>query len=119
MLALKTLHLALVILSISFFVVRFVALQRNAGLMQQRWIRVAPHMIDTLLLASGIALAVGFHISPLRSHWLLAKLVFIVGYILLGVLAFRTKNPRQAVAFAILALALILGAALMAIYKPL
>lgn len=119
MLTLKTIHLGLVILSVSFFIFRFAALQLNAPLMQQRWMRIAPHMIDTLLLASGIALAVGFHISPLRSHWLLAKLVLIVGYILLGILAFRAKNPRRAIPLALLALVMILGAALMAIYKPL
>lgn len=115
---LKSLHIALAIVSVSFFVVRFIGRQREAGFVQWRLVKTAPHIIDTLLLASGIALASLYRLSPLEAHWLLVKLLLIVAYISAGFGAM--KAPRSALRnlFALLALGLITGVVLLARFKP-
>lgn len=60
-----------------------------------RWLRIAPHFIDTVLLASGLTLAFIIHQYPFyNSDWLTAKVVGLIVYILLGVLMFRGARSR-------------------------
>ena len=51
--------------------------------------RIAPHIIDTLFLASGIALVVMLGLNPMQHSWLLAKFTGLFGYIVLGAIALR------------------------------
>lgn len=116
---LKHLHIALAIVSVSFFLVRFVGRQMGAGFVQSRLVKTAPHLVDTLLLASGIALASLYRLSPLEAHWLLVKLVFIVAYIGAGFGAMKMPGSGQRNAFALLALGLIATVVWLARVKPL
>ena len=50
--------------------------------------------MDTLLLAFGVWLAVLLQLNPLHTPWLGVKLLCVIGYIALGVLAFRLPRPR-------------------------
>ena len=45
-----TVHLISVALTISFFIVRYWWRYSNNPLTDARWVRIAPHCIDTLLL---------------------------------------------------------------------
>ncbi len=70
---------------------------RDSSLLQQRWVKIAPHMVDTLLLASAIALAWQLGISPLAAPWLGAKIIALLFYIVIGAYALkrgRTKRIR-------------------------
>ncbi len=92
---LKTLHITCVVLSFSLFFLRGVWLLRGAPIMQQRWVKIAPHSIDTLLLVSAIWLAWQLGYSPFNAPWLAAKIAALLLYIGLGMLAFRfAKTPR-------------------------
>jgi uncharacterized membrane protein SirB2 len=82
-------HQALAILSISGFVVRGGLMLIRSNLLFKRWMRSWPHVIDTLLLASGVWMAVKLHIHPGNSPWLTAKLVALLLYIALGFVALR------------------------------
>lgn len=53
------------------------------------WRRIVPDTIDTLLLLTGVAMAVMLAIHPLKQPWLAAKLAAVAGYIGLGFVAFR------------------------------
>lgn len=57
--------------------------------------RVAPHVNDTLLLAAGIALALRIQQYPLVHGWLTAKLVGLIVYIGLGLVALRFGRTRR------------------------
>jgi len=58
-------------------------------------LRVLPHVIDTLLLASGLTLAFLIHQYPfVNSAWLTAKVIGLVVYIALGVMVFRGAQGR-------------------------
>ena len=52
-----------------------------------------PALVDTLLLASAIALAWTLRLSPLDKPWVLAKIVALVVYIALGIVALKPEAP--------------------------
>ena len=82
----KYIHISCVIISYLFFFVRGVWMLRAAPILQQRWVKVVPHIVDTLLLLSAVTLAIQFSISPLSTPWLMAKIIALLLYILLGTL---------------------------------
>lgn len=92
-LALKHLHLTFVALSILFFVLRGIWLFMNSNMLGKKWLKILPHIISTLLLVSGIVLAVHLGMSPGNQPWLLAKIIALVAYIGLGVAAFKVAKP--------------------------
>ena len=54
-----------------------------------------PHVIDTVLLASAIALVVMSRQYPLVNGWLTAKIVGLIFYIGLGMVALRHRKTRH------------------------
>jgi len=98
---LKVLHVALALVSGAGFALRGAWMLRDSRLLEARWVRTAPHVVDTLLLASGISLALGFGYSPLSQPWLAAKLIVLVLYIGAGTLALRRGRSRQIRALAL------------------
>lgn len=92
-LALKHLHLTFVALSIIFFVLRGIWLFMNSSLLGKKWLKILPHIISTLLLVSGIVLAVHLGMSPGSQPWLMAKMIALIIYIGLGVAAFKVAIP--------------------------
>jgi uncharacterized membrane protein SirB2 len=113
---LKLIHVSCVVTSYLFFVVRGAWMLRESPLLGQRWVKVAPHIVDTALLASAIAMAVSIRQYPLVAGWLTAKVVALLVYIGMGVFALRLGRSRsvritawlaaQAVFFYIVAVAL-------------
>jgi len=88
---LKLIHLMLAYLTVIGFVVRAIWAFTDSPLRSQKWVRIAPHVIDTTLLALGIALALQLGLSPV-SGWLGAKLLGLLGYIGFGVLTLRATT---------------------------
>ena len=87
--ALYYLHIGTVILSGAFFLVRGLWMIGGSDMLQARWVRIAPHVIDTLLLTAAIGLAIIIQQYPFTHAWLTAKLIALVLYIVLGVFALR------------------------------
>ena len=116
---LKMLHLSLVLISGLGFALRgFIRLVLRRRLAHPL-ARFGPHLIDTLLLFSGIGLWWLIGYSPLASGWFGLKLVLIVVYIVLGIRAFRVASERSAVIHYLIALAVFLSIAWLALVKPL
>lgn len=98
-LALKHIHLTAVVLSISGFVVRWLLMLADSPLLQRRLLKVLPHVIDTVLFASAVAMVVISAQYPIVLSWLTAKLVGLLAYIVFGMMALkrgRTKAQRAA-----------------------
>lgn len=88
-LALKALHVGCVITSYSLFVLRGVWMLRGSALLQRRWVKIVPHVVDTLLLTSAILLALTIRQYPFVASWLTAKVIGLVLYIALGTIALK------------------------------
>lgn len=96
MLLLKSIHVACVVLSYTLFLLRGLWLMRGSPIMRQRWVKIVPHSVDTVLLASAIALAWQLGYSPSNSPWLAAKISALLLYIGLGMVAFRfARTPKM------------------------
>jgi uncharacterized membrane protein SirB2 len=115
-LLLKHLHLTCVALSGFGFAVRGVWMLCDSPMLTRRWVRIVPHVVDTLLLGSAIALAVSSSQYPFVDSWLTAKVVGLLVYIVCGTLALkRAKSKATRAAFlvaAVLAFAYIVSVAL-------
>jgi uncharacterized membrane protein SirB2 len=97
--ALKALHVGSVATSLALFVVRGIWMLTASGYLALRWVRVVPHVVDTVLLASAIALAVMIGDDPGTRGWLSAKVIGLLVYIALGSVALkygRTRGVRSA-----------------------
>jgi len=93
--ALKAVHVACVTASYALFFTRGVWMIRESALLQQRWVKVVPHIIDTVLLLSAIALAVAMRQYPFVNGWLTAKVAGLVVYIGLGTVALKRGRTRR------------------------
>ncbi len=95
MLLLKSIHITSVAASYTLFLLRGIWLTRGSAIMLRRWVKIAPHSIDSVLLASAILLAWQLGYSPLNSPWLAAKILALLCYIGLGMVAFRFGKTRS------------------------
>lgn len=86
---LKLIHVSSVILSYLLFLTRGIWMIRSSAQLQQRWVKIMPHVIDTVLLTSAITLAILMQQNPLVDSWLTAKVAGLLLYIGLGMVALR------------------------------
>lgn len=99
-LVLKQLHMGLAIVSISGFVLRWTWQLRQSPLISHAVTRIAPHVVDTLLLLAGVILAVLSNQYPWSHAWLGVKVAGLLAYILLGMAAMSLQSRRgQTLAF--------------------
>jgi|SRR5690606_7628588 len=92
--ALKHLHMLCAVISIVGFIIRGALRIANSSILQQKWLRIAPHIVDTLLLLSAIGLTLIIQQYPLTSPWLSAKLIGLIVYIGLGVVTLRLAKTQ-------------------------
>lgn len=93
-LAIKYLHVTSVVLSGSFFLLRGLWMLRESDLLQRRWVKVLPHIIDTLLLGSALVMVFWSRQYPFVQPWLTAKLLALVVYVVLGSVALKRGKTR-------------------------
>ena len=114
----KHLHLTAVGLSILFFIFRFIWSQFDATALSKKWVKILPHIIDTVLLASAIWLCFILSQYPLVNPWLTFKVIGVVLYIAFGL--FALKKAKTALAkwgFFVAALAVLMATAMVAVTK--
>lgn len=104
--AIRHFHIACATLSGSFFLLRGIWMLRDSAMLQRRWIKIAPHIVDTLLLASALVMVFMTAQYPFVQNWLTAKVIGLVLYIVLGTIALKrgkTKAVRTGAFIAALA----------------
>ena len=106
---LKMTHLLMVALTIGLFLVRARWMLFDPQRLQTRWVKVLPHIIDTLLLASAIGLCVVIGQYPLIDGWLTAKFLALLLYIMLGTIALKRGKTRTIRTAALVASLVTLG----------
>ena len=96
-LALKYLHVSTV--SYGLFFARGTWMLADSPMLARRWVRIVPHVNDTVLLIAAIWLTALIDQYPGTSAWLTAKVAGLIVYILIGTVAIRrgpTKTVRAA-----------------------
>ena len=91
---LKLLHLACAGLSLALFLLRGGWMLMESPRLQDRWVRVVPHVVDTAFLASGIGLVVMLRQYPFVHGWLTAKVFGLIAYVILGSVALKRGRTR-------------------------
>ena len=92
---LKYVHVTAVIASFALFFLRGLWMMAASEKLAARWVRVVPHVIDTVLLVSAIALAAMTAQYPFVQPWLTAKILALLVYIVLGTVAIRRGRTRR------------------------
>lgn len=95
-LAIKYLHMLTAVLSIMLFCLRFFLLMRAPDALRGRWIKVLPHVNDTLLLFFAILLCFAIQQAPLITPWLSEKIMALILYILAAMGALKWAKSRSA-----------------------
>lgn len=93
--AVKTLHQSAVTLSLLGFVARGLGALNGAAWVRHRAARTLPHVVDTVLLGSALWLAFTLQLNPLHTPWLAAKIVALLAYIALGMVALKPGRPLR------------------------
>jgi uncharacterized membrane protein SirB2 len=96
---LKHLHMSCAALSGALFLLRGLWMLQDSPRLGRRWVRTLPHLVDTVLLASAVTLAMWSAQYPLAQPWLTAKVGALLLYIVLGSVALkrgRSKGIRAA-----------------------
>ena len=106
---LKHFHLATIAITLTLFLLRGAWMMADSPRLQARWVRIVPHINDTLLLISGFGLAIMLGQYPLVNGWLTAKLFALIVYIVLGTVALKRGKTRRTRIAAWIAALLVLG----------
>ena len=91
----KYVHVTSVVLSLTGFFLRGLLILRSSPIMDARWVRVLPHVNDTILLVAASSLAVMSDQYPFVVGWVTAKVLGLIAYIILGSLALRAGSTRR------------------------
>jgi uncharacterized membrane protein SirB2 len=89
----KAIHQTTAALSFAGFFARGLGSLAGAAWVQGRAAKTLPHVVDTVLLLSALALAWMLSVTPASAPWLMAKIVGLVAYIALGMVALRPALP--------------------------
>ncbi len=112
----KIIHVSTVAFTGFYFFIRGLSQFRHGQWFKKRWARRISQYNDTILLASGISMAVMIQQYPFVNGWLTAKFLMLIVYIILGMLAFhwlRRQNSKMLAWFsALLIYAYIVGVAM-------
>lgn len=115
-LTIRAIHVACAGISIGLFAARGAMQLGGFDWRRWRWLRIVPHVNDTLLLTAAVALAVMSAQYPLAQPWLTAKVAALCVYVALGSVALRrgVSQPVRRIAFAaaLASVGYIVGAAL-------
>ena len=94
--ALRYVHVGAVIASFCLFFLRGLCTMTAPGKLAARQVRVVPHVVDTVLLASAIALATMTAQYPFMQPWLTATVLALALHVLFGAVAIRRGRTRRA-----------------------
>ena len=93
-LLLKHLHIAFVTISVVGFFLRGVWMLTDSPWLNRKWVRVVPHVNDTLLLLAAVGLSLELKQYPFVHAWVTAKVIGLLAYIGFGLFALRRGRSK-------------------------
>ncbi|MGF1726242.1 SirB2 family protein [Photobacterium nomapromontoriensis] len=116
----KHLHLIAIALSVLLFVVRYVLMMANSTFNEKKFLKITPHVVDTVMLLTGVALIfiTGFMPFTEAGSWLTQKLSCVLAYIALAYFTLKIGSNKVFKTFAFFgALGWVMAAAKIAMTK--
>ena len=91
---LKNIHLSAIVITLVLFLLRGAWQLMDSPRLNQKWVKIVPHINDTILLAAAIGMLIVAQLDPLEHGWIMAKIIALPAYIVLGTIALkRGKTP--------------------------
>lgn len=95
----KTLHFIFILSSFASFFYRFyLSIFKPEGL-NNKIIKIAPHILDTFLLISGFTLVIQGNWLSGEFGWIISKIILLISYIGFGVMAMRSIGNKRWIGF--------------------
>jgi len=91
----KSIHMLFILLSISSFLSRIFLAEFKPQLLQLKFIKIAPHVIDTLLILSGLTLVFQGNWLAGDYGWIISKFIVLLAYVGFGVGAMHSHGIRR------------------------
>jgi uncharacterized membrane protein SirB2 len=85
----KHFHLLLIGLSVGLFLIRFILSEMKSPILQKKWLKILPHLVDTLLIVSAVTLCVLIEQYPFVNAWVTEKLLALLLYVFMVTLALK------------------------------
>jgi uncharacterized membrane protein SirB2 len=115
----KQMHMLFAVISLLGFLARSGMKFSNSALLNNKIVKVLPHVNDTLLLLCGVSLAVIAGLNPVVQFWLGAKLFLLLVYIACGMFVLKwSTNNLQRIFGIFVALSCFAGMGMLAVAKP-
>ena len=93
--SIKLIHVGSAYLTgLSFFLRGILAITQS-NILKYRFVKILPHIIDTILLISGITMMATWALWPSSNPWLLAKIIGLLLYIYFGLLMLRWGDSAK------------------------
>ncbi len=102
MLIIKYIHILSALLSIIGFIYRAILKLTAPEKLTQKWLKITPHINDTILLASAIYLVFITQQYPTLFNWVSMKIIALVIYIILGLFTLRFCHTRASILVSLL-----------------
>lgn len=106
---LRTLHVGTVHATLILFLLRGYWMVSDSPRLHDRWVKVVPHVNDTLLLSAAIAMLVVGGLNPIDHPWIMAKIGGLLAYIGLGTVALKRGRSKAARVQALVAALAVFG----------
>ena len=106
---LKTFHQLAVVISFAGFFVRGVGMLNDATWLRHRSVKMLPHVVDTILIVSAVWLAWILRLTPTNAPWIGAKIIGLLVYIAVGMVALRFGRTKPVRASAWIGAMLVFG----------
>ena len=91
----KHIHVWCVVITYALFITRILWKSSNSSRLQNRWVKIAPHAIDTTLLITGVIMAAFLKLDIFTINWFSIKMMLLVSYIIIGIIAMRSTALRM------------------------
>lgn len=90
----KHIHLTTIVLSVVSLLLRYLLNVMQSPMLQKKWLKILPHIVDSVLLASAVSLCVLLEQYPFVDGWVTEKLLALVMYVFMASLALKLgKTP--------------------------
>jgi uncharacterized membrane protein SirB2 len=93
--ALLSVHRLTVVISLALFVLRGVWRMMDSPMNAKMWVKIVPHINDTILLLAAIGMLVVAGLNPLDHGWIMAKIIGLLAYIVLGTFAIKRGKTQM------------------------